>query len=221
MADSASYLIHSDRGTALAADVPEVREHSPTCNHFVVIDRGGQTDSCCSSRKSTAFTTNTTGAAPSSTFSSKCLKKARGSHGFKRGDDVVHRLYSPKGTKRRAADRRSEQSGGGLANSCRCHFSCQKGISSLLMSAFSFSGPSARLAQQRARSLPPSHQRERPRPSRPAPTRRQTGNRGGWVRQAAARRSRVTARQAAAKAGAAGASAAGGRGLCAEDIWSG
>ena len=119
MADSASYLIHSDRGTALAADVPEVREHSPTCNHFVVIDRGGQTDSCCSSRKSTAFTTNTTGAAPSSTFSSKCLKKARGSHGFKRGDDVVHRLYSPKGTKRRAADRRSEQSGGGLANSCR------------------------------------------------------------------------------------------------------
>lgn len=39
---SASYLIHADRGTALAADVPEVREHHPTCRcvcHLVCIDR--------------------------------------------------------------------------------------------------------------------------------------------------------------------------------------
>ena len=184
MADSASYLIHSDRGTALAADVPEVREHS---------------------RPRLGFTSS------SSTEDELILDAAADDHQYHRSPSLLlemsqeservprfrekGRVYSPHsadGTKRMAAD--TVAAALQTANSCCCHFSCQKGISPLLMSAFS--APSAQLSN--ALSLPLSHKRTA---VADPPTHWQAGSRGAWVRQAAAWLSRV---MAAAKAGAAG-----------------
>ena len=187
---SASYLIHADRGTALAADVPEVREHHPTCRcvcHLVCIDRD---------KVASLWITNSfaplTGDATEPFRSSSGRNVSEKARGCRRGRGTWSTLQTGRNgwlwtEWRRPCHQRTAAAATSAAKRDR---------SSLVLSSLPSCQPSALLqpgSATRALSLLPLQ------PERLRPHCRRADSQSGWVRPATARRGGVVA---AAKAGA-------------------